>query len=205
MDTVADIDPVLAGVVEVGRAFFPLSFKGSRSRKDDAPTADRTSPVRNRRAMIPGLPHRRVPVLTALDSSGRVHDAILSPLTGIEAALEGRIASGSVLCSDGTAAYIAVAQQANVEHFTVLALKFSPDIAKSSSVGMSTRTTTRLTLQHLSSYHQRFKELINKRCRGVATKYLDRYLGWHRAMLRNGFEGRTLLTKALAGSLRAGL
>jgi hypothetical protein len=41
-----------------------------------------------------------VPVLTALDNAGGVYEAILPSLTTIEAALDGRIAAGSVVCSD---------------------------------------------------------------------------------------------------------
>ena len=43
-----------------------------------------------------------------------------------------------------------------------------------------------------------FKGLVNGRCRGVATRYLGNYLGWHRAMLRQGFTGKALLDRALA-------
>ncbi|WP_157034019.1 hypothetical protein [Belnapia moabensis] len=41
-------------------------------------------------------------------------------------------------------------------------------------------------------------ELVNGRCRGVTTRYLGNYLGWHRAMLRTGFTGKALLDRALA-------
>jgi hypothetical protein len=42
------------------------------------------------------------------------------------------------------------------------------------------------------------KYLINECCRGVATKYLCNYLGWHLAISRVGFEGKTFLSLALA-------
>jgi hypothetical protein len=38
----------------------------------------------------------------------------------------------------------------------------------------------------------------NGQCRGVATRYLGNYLGWHRATLRQGFTGKALLDRALA-------
>ena len=45
-------------------------------------------------------------MLIALDSVGGVYEAILPSLTAIEVALDGRIAAGSVVCSDGAAAYV---------------------------------------------------------------------------------------------------
>jgi hypothetical protein len=36
------------------------------------------------------------------------------------------------------------------------------------------------------------------RRRGVTTRYPPEYLGWHRAMLRDGFSGKALLDAALA-------
>lgn len=47
-------------------------------------------------------------------------------------------------------------------------------------------------------HHGRIKALVNGRCRGMATRYLPAYLGWHRAMLRDGFTGKALLDRALA-------
>ena len=44
-------------------------------------------------------------MLTALDNAGGIYEAILPSLTAIEAAIEGRIAAGSVPRSDGARAY----------------------------------------------------------------------------------------------------
>jgi hypothetical protein len=49
-----------------------------------------------------------------------------------------------------------------------------------------------------NAHHGQIKALVNGRCRGVATRYLGNYLGWHRAMLRPGFTGKALLDRALA-------
>src|SRR3982750_4384638 len=63
-----------------------------------------------------GLSGEQVPVLTALDNAGGVYEAILPSLSTIEAALDGRIAAGSVVCSDGVAAYVKAAVKAGAEH-----------------------------------------------------------------------------------------
>ena len=51
-------------------------------------------------------------MLTALDNAGGVFEAILPSLSAIEVALDGRITAGSVVCSDGTAAYVKAAVKA---------------------------------------------------------------------------------------------
>jgi hypothetical protein len=49
----------------------------------------------------------------------------------------------------------------------------------------------------VNAHHGRLKQFINGRCRGVATQYLDNYLGWNRAMMRPDFIGTNLLDQAL--------
>jgi hypothetical protein len=187
-----DNPAVLSGVIEVDETFFSRSFKGRRGWKKGNPPENRAA----RPHAWGALSHEQVPVLTALDSGGGIHQAILSSLTGIEAALAGRIAAGSVLCSDGSAAYEKAADKANAEHRTIIVPTITPDAVKISPI--PTRQPGRLGLGRVKAYHAKLKELINERCRGVATKYLANYLGWHRAMVRKGFDGTALLDRALA-------
>lgn len=65
--------------------------------------------------------------------------------------------------------------------------------------GKPPRKEGRLGLGYVNSRQERLKTLINRRCRGVATKYLSNYLGWSRAMRREGHEGRKLLALSLTG------
>jgi hypothetical protein len=139
-----------------------------------------------------------VPVLTALDSGGGIYEAILSSRIGIEAALDGRIAAGSVLCSNGSVAYEKVADKAGAEHRAIIVATITPDAVKITPVPIQIRQAGRLGLGRVKAYHGKLKELINERCHGVATKYLANYLGWHRAMVRKGFDGTALLDRALA-------
>lgn len=171
---VNDNAPILSGVVEANEAFFPRSFKGSRG-------WNRRSPNRQ----------GQVPVLTAVDSGGDVFEAILMCLTEIEVVLDGRIAAGSVLCSAGNPAYIRVAEAAGAEHYLVVVP------ATTHPVPIRLRKPGCLGLARVNNHHQRLRYLINELCQGVATKYLDHYLAWHRAMSRSGFEGKTLLNRAL--------
>jgi hypothetical protein len=77
-----------------------------------------------------GLSGEQVPVLTALDNAGGVYEAILPSLTAIEAALDGRIAAGSVVCSDGVAAYVKAAVKAGAEHRRVVVPTITPVAVK---------------------------------------------------------------------------
>ena len=141
-----------------------------------------------------GLSGEQVPVLTALDNAGGVYEAILPSLTAIEAALDGQIAAGSVVCSDGVAAYV----KAGAEHRRVVVPTITPVAVKVTPLPTKRRQKGRLGLGRVNTHHGQIKGLVNGRCRGVATRYLGNYLGWHRAMLRPGFTGKALLDRALA-------
>lgn len=185
----------LSGVIEADEAFFLMSFKGHRGWKRAMPPAARAARPSAWGAVLAGLSHEQVPVLTALDNAGCVFEAVLPSRAGIETALEGRIEAGSVLCSDGAQAYVKAAVKAGAEHRRV-------QIAKPSYLtkigGKARRQKGRLGLGHVNAHHERLKTFINRRCRGVATKYLGSYLAWNRAMRRNGYDGSMLLDYALA-------
>lgn len=193
-----DNTAILSGVIEADETFFLRSFKGSRGWKKGHPPENRAARPRAWGATKRGLSHEQVPVLTALDTGGGICEAILSSLTGIEAALDGRIAAGSVLCSDGAHVYEKVADKAGAEHRTIHVPTITPHAIKINPVPTPPRDASRLGLGRVNAHHGKLKVMINGRCRGVATKFLGNYLGWHRAMMRTGFDGAVLLDKALA-------
>jgi hypothetical protein len=193
-----DNTAILSGVIEVDETFFSRSFKGSRGWKNGCPPESRAARPRAWGATKRGLSHEKVPVLTALDSGGGIYEAILSSRTGIESTLDGRIAAGSVLCSNGSIAYEKVAEKAGAEHRVIILPTITPHAVKINPSPTPARQPGRLGLGRVNAYHGKLKELINERCRGIATKYLANYLGWHRAMVRKGFDGTSLLDRALA-------
>ena len=87
--------------------------------------------------------------------------------------------------------------KAGAEHRRVLVQTTTPAAVKAAPVRTKKRQKGRLGLGRVNAHHGQIKTLINGRCRGVAARYLPAYLGWHRAMLRDGFSGRTLLDRAL--------
>lgn len=189
---------VLSGVIEADETFFVRSFKGHRGWMKGKPPEERAARPSAWGARKRGLSHGQVPVLTALDNAGGVYETVLSSLTAIEAALDGRIAAGSVLCSDGAKVYVHVAVKAGAEHRRISVPTITPGAQKANPVRTKQRKKGRLGLGHVNAHHGQIKALVNGRCRGVATRYLGNYLGWHRAMMRDGFIGKALLDRALA-------
>jgi transposase-like protein len=188
---------LLSGIIEADVTCFLRSFKGDRGWKHGRPPESRAARSRAWGAARRDLADEQVPVMTALDTGGGIYEVILPSLAGIETALTGRIAAGSVLCSHGAAAYAHVADHAGAEHRVIQGPTITPHESKTIPVPAQPRREGRLGLGRVNAYHRRLKTLIDGRCRGVATKYLANYLGWNRAMLR-GVAGTALLDRALA-------
>lgn len=125
---------ILSGVIEADETFFVRSFKGHRGWIKGKPPEDRAARPSAWGATKRGLSDEQVPVLTALDNAGGVYEAILPSLAAIEAALDGKIAVGSVLCSDGTKAYVRAAVKAGAEHRRVFVETITPAAMKANPV-----------------------------------------------------------------------
>lgn len=136
-------------------------------------------------------------MLTALDTNGAIYKTVLPSLAAIEPVLEGRIAAGSVRCSDGAAAYVRAAVKAGAEHRRVIVPTIIAHEIKANPVPVRPRKPGRLRLGRVNAHHGQIKVLVNGKCRGVATRYLDNCLDLHRAMCRRGFEDNVLLDIAL--------
>jgi transposase-like protein len=185
----------VAGVVEADETYFRSSYKGHRGWKQGKSPENRPARYRGGKAVLPGLSGELVPVLTAVDRANGVIEAILPDRSGIVAALEGRIAEGSVLCSDGLKAYVSAAVKHRSEHRRILPPR-KDWLTK--AVGGKPRRDGRLGLGRVNGHHERLKTFINRQLRGVGTKYLPNYLGWARAMRRPGFSHPILLEQAVA-------
>ena len=89
-----------------------------------------------------------------------------------QAALQPVIAKTAVLVSDGAAAYCAFASKAGLAHVPL-------------NLSAGERVKGIYHIQNVNNYDSRLKSWM-RRFNGVATKYLDSYLGWHRACDRAG-------------------
>ena len=156
----------LQGIVEADETFFPDSCKGPRQL--DRPPRQRGKQIRTR-----GTGKDQVPVLAVRDRSGATADfkliAIDTP--AVETPLRTLLAKDAILCSDGAAVYRNAAHDLGITHRPI---NLSKGIRVIAGV---------YHIQNVNAYDSRLKEWM-KRFHGVATQYLENYLGWRRWLER---------------------
>ena len=167
----------LSGVVQVDEKFFRKSFKGDQQGVLDA---DRFPRIRGGEGVSAGLSHDQVAVLTAVENHGNINQAVIGGRTtaNIHAAMKGWLSGGAVLVSDKLSAYKHVAAQLGCLHI---------------KAGES-----HMNLNRVNAYHNNLEDLINRKCRGVSTKHLSKYLSWARLMTRKQPFGQGMAEMMLA-------
>lgn len=173
---------VVTGIVEADETFILKSAKGSRKLVGRAPRK------RGGKAKKPGLStDEHDAVLIVRDRHGATTDHILPDLEGrtFQALLAPVVAKDAMLVTDGRAAYGQFANAAGILH-----------ISLNASAGE--RKFGSFHIQNVNAYQSRLKGWLAP-FRGVATKYLASYLGWRRAVERDGIRltPRHLLAEAL--------
>ena len=155
----------LEGIVEVNETALLESQKGSRT----TGCAPRT---RGGLASKWGFSKAHVNIVVARDRSGKTVDFIggRGALTAavLHAHLLPKLAPDVLLVSDANAAYKTFARQARIAHRSVMPRQ-----------GM--RVNGEVHVQNVDAYHGRFKGWLHH-FRGVATRYLENYLGWRWAI-----------------------
>ena len=155
----------LHGIIEADETLFPYSEKGSKK-------LARQPRKRGMKAKKRGRSKEDwVPVLTVRDRAKNTYEAILPSVTtaALHQELVGKLEKDSVLCSDGYKPYIALSAKNDLIHKRL-------DVAGGVKV-----IDKVFHIQNVNAYHSRLKAWIG-RFHGVATKYLDHYLGWFRYM-----------------------
>jgi hypothetical protein len=152
----------LVGIAEADET----SNKGQRRGLNLAPRR------RGGKANKRGVSDEQVPVLVARDRAGNTADFILEAVDKLHVwiALTPLLAKDSILCTDGSKALTAVAENIGVTHHPV-------------NLSAGIRVDGPWHVQNLNAYHSRLKNWI-RRFKGVATRYLDSYLGLFRAVDR---------------------
>ncbi|MCC7310128.1 MAG: IS1595 family transposase [Sulfuritalea sp.] len=174
----------LAGIAEADETFFLHSRKGQRG-------LDRKPRQRGGRAAKRGLSKEQVPVLVARDRSGATANIILTAdgKADLVAALKPLLPSDTILCTDGSSVLAAAAKEIGVTHRPV-------------NVSAGRRVIAGVYhIQNVNAFDSRLKNWI-RRFHGVATTYLDSYLGWFRTLDRStstGLQPASLLALALTG------
>ena len=153
----------LSGIVEADEMFILESFKGKR---DGLP---RKARKRGGKASKPGLSAEQIPVLVARDRNGATIDGVLPKLdkASVTTVLGKVVGPDNDLCCDGGKAIVGFARKAKIPYHILPA------------PGRPKPDAPLFHINNVNGYHGRFKEWA-RRFHGVATKYLNRYLGWRR-------------------------
>jgi len=161
----------LSGVAEADETYTLRSYKGQARRLK----AEQTRAPRHRggKAAKRGLSNEQVPILVLRDRSGQTADFVLERADAghIEPVLAQSLADDALLCTDSSSALAAAANALNIEHHAV-------------NTSRGERRRGPWHIQNVNAYHSRWKRWM-VRFHGVATSYLDNYLGWFRALDRN--------------------
>ena len=162
----------LVGIVEADETFILESLKGKRS------GLPRPARKRGGKAAKRGLSREQIPILVARDRTGHTTDAVLPRLSraAITAALDGVVTTDNQLCCDGGKAIVGFARR------QAIACSILP------KPGGPRPEAPNLHINNVNAYHGRLKEWLRP-FHGVATKYLNRYLGWRRSLEALG-DGR---------------
>lgn len=177
----------LAGVAEADETYILRSYKGqSRRLRAELSRAPRR---RGGKAAKRGLSDEQVPVLVLRERSGQTADFLLerADAAHIEPVFARTLADDAVLCTDASAALAAAAKARHLEHHSV-------------NTARGERRRGPWHIQNVNAYHSRWKTWM-VRFHGVATSYLENYLGWFRALDRNaqtGAPAASLLALAIA-------
>jgi transposase-like protein len=158
----------LQGIVEADETFFPYSCKGQRH-------LDRPPRQRGKQIHTPGTGKDQVAVLVVRDRSGATADFKLAATDAqhLNPPLRDILAKDAILCSDGGAVFRSVAHTLGITHRPV---NLSAGIRVVAGV---------YHIQNVNAYDSRLKQWM-RRFHGVATKYLENYLGWRRWLERWG-------------------
>jgi transposase-like protein len=159
----------VSGIVEADETFILKSAKGSRKIVGRAPRK------RGGKAKKPGLStDEHDAILIVRDRAKTTTDHILPDLEGTTFAnrLQPIIAKDSVLVTDGRAAYGAFAEANKMLHIPIIASR-------------GEHVYEGFHIQNVNAYTSRFKAWMAP-VRGVASIYLDTYLGWRRMIERDG-------------------
>jgi len=156
----------LEGIVEADETFFLESHKGER-------TLDRKSRKRGGKGSQRGLSKEQIPVLIVRDREGHTTDAVLQSANTkeISKVISPLIDKDILLCSDGNRIYQAFTKAQKLTHKIINASKGEHTIEGAYHI------------QNVNAYDSRLKNWM-RHFNGVATKYLESYLGWMRMLDR---------------------
>lgn len=154
-------DSLLSGIIEADETFFRQSMKGSKK-------LNRVPRKRGEPAPQRGLSKAHVSVVVLCDRNGQEADYItgLGPVGAawLDRFLTPHIEADALLVTDKASSFGAFSKHQAIKHKTIIGAK-------------GKRVDGTYHIQHVNSYHSCLKNWMVK-FHGVATKYLNNYLGW---------------------------
>ena len=164
-----DLPQQLIGIVEADEMFILESQKGAR--KLERPPRKRGGPARRR-----GISNELDCILVARDRGKQTIGALVGrgalKAAQLERHLLPRLDRQALLVSDANAAYRAFARKHKIAHEAV---------NLQAGVRVRRHAAGAIHVQNVNAFHQRLRDWL-ARFRGVASRYLPNYLGWHRAL-----------------------
>lgn len=175
----------LQGIVEADEMFLLESQKGDKHLM-------RTPRKRGGVAAKRGISAQLVNMVVARDRGGQTIDFIAGRGALTAAALHQdllpTLRTDVILVSDANAAYRQFARESGVVH------EYIP-LRRGVRLRWSAKRGAAIHLQNVNSYHSRFKNWL-RHFNGVATRYLDNYLGWQWAIDLNRIASAELFLRA---------
>jgi len=155
----------LCGIAEADESYFRISCKGQRGLL-------RKARQRGGKALAGAKGWEYTPVLMARDRAGATANVILdsNKAASVQVALAPLLPSDTVLCTDGSVTLASAAHALGVEHQAI-------------NVSRGIRVRGPWHVQNVNAFVSRLRGWM-RRFKGVATKYLDSYLGWFRMLDR---------------------
>ena len=175
---VEDTAGQLSGIAEMDETFFKESRKGQRGLGKEARHWGGQSRQKEKTAETRSYKKKavkKIPVMVACDRQQHVTDAVLEHVSNGElfAQLAGRILPGSTLCTDAHMSHEKLVDQLHVT--------------------LKEMVTTAGQYVREKVYHSKLKRWIHDFFKGVAIKYLSRYLGWKHYVKTHIFSAESLL------------
>jgi transposase-like protein len=172
----------LNGIAEADETFLLESQKGARN-------LQRTARKRGGKASKRGISKEQVCILVARDRSGNTVDFVTGrgPVTvaQLKEHLRPVLAPDTLLVTDANTAYRTFARQHGISHQYV-------------NLSAGERMRGAVHVQNVNGYHSRFHTWL-RRFNGVATRYLQNYLGWQWAIDQERICAPETLLRAAIG------
>ena len=184
LDRVNDDRPrTLQGIVEADETFLLESEKGNKQ------LVHRRARKRGGVARRRGISAEQVNIVVARDRIGGTIDFVAGrgalKVARLDTHLLPKLERDVLLLTDGNPVYARFARKAGIQH-------------RGLNLSKGIRAEGAWHIQNVNAYHSRFKEWL-RHFHGVATRYLDNYLGWRWAIDMKRIDNATPFLRAALG------